>query len=129
MDPLDIVIVGGWGHVGLPLALSFAAAGYRVGVDDIDTAKIERVKAGEVPFKEAGAEQLLAKLLPTGRLEFGSEPAILKRARTVVIVIGTPIHEFMNPTVTGFDPVIDQLIPPIQPHCLVVPRSTLVSGP
>jgi len=128
MEPLDIVIVGGCGHVGLPLALSFADAGYRVGVDDIDTAKIERVRAGEVPFKEAGAEQLLAKLLPTGRLEFGSEPAMLKRAGTVVIVIGTPIDEFMNPSVTVFDRVIDELIPHIQPHCLVVLRSTVFPG-
>ncbi len=128
MEPLDIVIVGGCGHVGLPLALSFADAGYRVGVDDIDTAKIERVRAGEVPFKEAGAEQLLRKLLPTGRLEFGSEPAMLKRAGTVVIVIGTPIDEFMNPSVTVFDRVIDELIPHIQPHCLVVLRSTVFPG-
>src|SRR5258706_216813 len=128
MEPLDIVIVGGCGHVGLPLALSFADAGYRVGVDDIDTAKIERVRAGEVPFKEAGAEQLLSKLLPTGRLEFGSEPEMLKRAGTVVIVIGTPIDEFMNPSVTVFDRVIDELIPHIQPHCLVVLRSTVFPG-
>jgi len=128
MEPLDIVIVGGCGHVGLPLALSFADAGYRVGVDDIDTAKIERVRAGEVPFKEAGAEQLLRKLLPTGRLEFGSEPAMLERADTVVLVIGTPIDEFMNPSVTVFDRVVDELIPHIRPHCLVVLRSTVFPG-
>ena len=128
MQPLDIVIVGGCGHVGLPLALSFADAGYRVGVDDIDAAKIERVRAGEVPFKETGAEQLLRKLLPTGRLEFGSEPAMLERADTVVMVIGTPIDEFMNPSVTIFDRVVDELIPHIRPHCLVVLRSTVFPG-
>ena len=128
MEPLDIVIVGGCGHVGLPLALSFAEAGYRVGVDDIDAAKIERVRAGEVPFKEAGAEQLLRTLLPTGRLEFGSEPSILERADTVVMVIGTPIDEFMNPSVTIFDRVVDELIPHIRPHCLVVLRSTVFPG-
>src|SRR5256885_6506297 len=128
MEPLDIVIVGGCGHVGLPLALAFADAGYRVGVDDIDTAKSERVRAGEVPFKEAGGQQLLRKLLPTGRLEFGSEPAMLDRADTVVLVIGTPIDEFMNPSVTVFDRVVDELIPHIRPHCLVVLRSTVFPG-
>ena len=128
MEPLDVVIVGGCGHVGLPLALSFADAGYRVGVDDIDTAKIERVRSGEVPFKEAGAEQLLRKLLPTGRLEFGSDPSMLGRADAVVIVIGTPIDEFMNPSVTVFDRVVDELIPHIRPHCLVVLRSTVFPG-
>jgi len=49
MDPLDLVVVGGCGHVGLPLALSLADSGYRVGIDDIDAAKIEQVKSGSVP--------------------------------------------------------------------------------
>src|SRR5438034_8532002 len=93
MNDLDLVIVGGCGHVGLPLALSLAETGYRVGIDDIDAAKIERVKSGEVPFREAGARELLAKLLPTGRLEFGSQPAMVTRTQTVILVIGTPIHE------------------------------------
>ncbi len=53
---LDVVIVGGCGHVGLPLALSLAETGYRVGIDDIDAAKIDRVRAGDVPFRENGAE-------------------------------------------------------------------------
>ena len=128
MERLDVVIVGGCGHVGLPLALSFADAGYHVGVNDIDGAKIERVRGGEVPFKEAGAEQLLRKILPTGRLEFSSELSMLEHANAVVIVIGTPIDEFMNPSVTVFDRVIQELIPHIRPHCLVVLRSTVFPG-
>jgi UDP-N-acetyl-D-mannosaminuronic acid dehydrogenase len=59
MDELDLVIVGGCGHVGLPLALSLADCGYRVGINDIDQAKIEMVRAGNVPFRETGAEELL----------------------------------------------------------------------
>jgi UDP-N-acetyl-D-mannosaminuronic acid dehydrogenase len=125
---LDIVIVGGCGHVGLPLALSLAETGYRVGIDDIDTAKIERVRAGEVPFVEAGAKELLHKLLPTGRLEFGSEPKMVGRTGTVILVIGTPIDEFMNPSVTVFDRVVDELIPHIRPGSLVVLRSTVFPG-
>src|SRR5215831_5675466 len=69
MNELDLVIVGGCGHVGLPLALSLADCGYRVGINDIDQTKIEMVRAGHVPFHEAGAEDLLRKLLPAGRLE------------------------------------------------------------
>jgi UDP-N-acetyl-D-mannosaminuronic acid dehydrogenase len=125
MDALDVVIVGGCGHVGLPLALSLADSGYRVGIDDIDAAKIERVKAGEIPFKEAGASELLARLLPTGRLEFGSDPSMVRRTKTVILVIGTPIDEFMNPSVTVFDRVVDELIPHLQPGTLVVLRSTV----
>ncbi|TMC99008.1 MAG: nucleotide sugar dehydrogenase [Chloroflexi bacterium] len=125
MDPLDIVVVGGCGHVGLPLALSLADSGYRVGIDDIDAAKIEQVKSGSVPFLETGAEELLRRLLPTGRLEFAANPSLLERTDTVILVIGTPIDEFMNPSVRIFDRVIDELIPHLRDGSLVVLRSTV----
>jgi len=122
---LDVVVVGGCGHVGLPLALSLADSGYRVGIDDIDAAKIEQVKSGSVPFLETGAEELLRRLLPTGRLEFAANPSLLERTDTVILVIGTPIDEFMNPSVRIFDHVIDELIPHLRDGSLVVLRSTV----
>jgi UDP-N-acetyl-D-mannosaminuronic acid dehydrogenase len=128
MDPLDVVIVGGCGHVGLPLALSLADCGYRVGIDDIDGAKIEQVRSGSVPFLENGAEELLRKLLPTGRLELASDPSLLARTQTVILVIGTPIDEFMNPSVRIFDRVVDDLIPHLSDGSLVVLRSTVFPG-
>ena len=128
MNDLDLVIVGGCGHVGLPLALSLAESGFQVGVNDIDEIKVAQVKAGRVPFRETGAEELLAKLLPTGRLELSSDPAMLQRTRTVILVIGTPIDEFMNPSVRIFDRVLDELTPHLQSGSLVVLRSTVFPG-
>ena len=128
MDSLDVVIVGGCGHVGLPLALSLADCGYRVGINDIDDKKVEQVRSGRVPFKEAGAEALLAKVLATGRLELTRDPAMLTRTRTVVLVIGTPIDEFMNPSVRIFERVLDDLTPFLQKGSLVVLRSTVFPG-
>jgi UDP-N-acetyl-D-mannosaminuronic acid dehydrogenase len=128
MDPLDVVIVGGCGHVGLPLALSLVETGYRVGIDDIDQAKIEQVRSGSVPFLENGAEELLRKVLPTGRLEMASDPGLLARTDIVILVIGTPIDEFMNPSVRVFDKVLDDLVPHLRDGCLVVLRSTVFPG-
>ncbi|HEY3195338.1 MAG TPA: nucleotide sugar dehydrogenase [Candidatus Dormibacteraeota bacterium] len=128
MDALDVVVVGGCGHVGLPLALSLADCGYRVGIDDIDAAKIEQVRSGSVPFHENGAEELLRKLLPSGRLELASDPQLLARTQTVILVIGTPIDEFMNPSVRIFDRVVDDLIPHLRDGSLVVLRSTVFPG-
>src|SRR5437667_432604 len=125
---LDLVIVGGCGHVGLPLALSLAECGYRVGINDIDADKIDEVKNGHVPFREAGAEPLLTKLLPTGRLELSRDPAMLRRTRTVILVIGTPIDEFMNPSMRIFEKVLDELTPHVQNGSLVVLRSTVFPG-
>jgi UDP-N-acetyl-D-mannosaminuronic acid dehydrogenase len=128
MKALDLVIVGGCGHVGLPLALSLADCGYRVGINDIDKAKVEMVSAGRVPFLENGAEELLKKVLPTGRLELSTDPSMLKRTKTVILVIGTPIDEFMNPSVRIFDRVLDELTPHIQKGSLIVLRSTVFPG-
>src|SRR5438093_13764631 len=99
LDPvdLDLVIVGGCGHVGLPFALAVAECGYRVGINDIDEKKIEEVRAGRVPFREAGADARLTKLLPTGRLELSPDPAMLRRTRTGMPDIGTPSDELRTP--------------------------------
>jgi UDP-N-acetyl-D-mannosaminuronic acid dehydrogenase len=126
--PLDMVIVGGCGHVGLPLALSLADCGYHVGIDDIDAAKVEQVKAGNVPFLETGAKALLNDLLPTGRLQLAPDPGLIARTDTVILVIGTPIDEFMNPSVRIFEKVIDDLVPHLKKGSLVVLRSTVFPG-
>jgi UDP-N-acetyl-D-mannosaminuronic acid dehydrogenase len=127
-DPLDVVIVGGCGHVGLPLALSLADCGYRVGIDDIDATKVAFVKAGNVPFLENGADALLKRLLPTGRLELASDPRLVESTDTVILVIGTPIDEFMNPSVRIFDKVLDELIPHLKKSTMIVLRSTVFPG-
>ncbi len=126
--PLDLVVVGGCGHVGLPLALSLADCGYKVGIDDIDAAKVAQVKAGNVPFLEKGAEELLKRLLPTGRLELASDPSAIARTDTIILVIGTPIDEFMNPSVRIFERVIDDLLPHLKKGSLIVLRSTVFPG-
>jgi len=126
--PLDVVIVGGCGHVGLPLALSLADCGYKVGIDDIDAAKVELVKSGHVPFLETGADALLKRMLPTGRLQLASDPRTVSRTDIVILVIGTPIDEFMNPSVRIFDKVVDDLAPHLNKGTLIVLRSTVFPG-
>ncbi|HUE68260.1 MAG TPA: nucleotide sugar dehydrogenase [Candidatus Acidoferrum sp.] len=128
MNDLDLVIVGGCGHVGLPLALSLADSGFRVGINDIDQIKLAQVKSGQVPFRETGAEQLLAKILEGGNLELSADPAMLQRTQTVILVIGTPIDEFMNPSVRIFERVLDELTPHLRQGSLVILRSTVFPG-
>jgi UDP-N-acetyl-D-mannosaminuronic acid dehydrogenase len=127
-EHLDLVVVGGCGHVGLPLALAFAEAGRRVGIYDIDRDKIEQVRSGSMPFMERGAAELLKKVLATGRLDIGNDPAMLGRTATVVLVIGTPIDEFMNPSVRVFEHAIDELAPHLGSGALVILRSTVYPG-
>src|SRR5208337_4869446 len=59
----DICIVGGLGHVGLPLGISFADLGQRVVLYDINEKAIDIVSRGKMPFVEVGAEEMLKKVL------------------------------------------------------------------
>ncbi len=127
-DTLDVVVLGGGGHVGLPLSLVLARAGLRVGIFDTNAATVQRISGGEMPFMETGAEELLREMLPTGRLEASVEPAIVSRADSVVIVIGTPVDEFLAPSMTVFQRAVDQIGPHLRGGMLVVLRSTVYPG-
>jgi len=124
----DIVVVGGAGHVGLPLSLKLAQAGHRVGILDISEEALDTIAAGRMPFLERGADELLAEVLPTGRLTFSTEVSLIENVRVVIVVIGTPIDEFMNPSMTLFDKVIDDLTPYLAEDALLVLRSTVFPG-
>ena len=123
-----MAVVGGGGHVGLPLSLTFAKAGLRVGIFDISEPTLARIAAGEMPFRETGADELLREVTASGRLELSSDGSIISRAAAVVIVIGTPIDEFMNPSMTVFDRAVTQLAPYLTDGALVVLRSTVYPG-
>src|SRR5258708_9527785 len=128
MEALDMVIVGGCGPVGPPLALSLADCGYRGGIDDIDATKVAFVKAGHVPFLETGADALIKKPRPTGRVQRASDRGLVESTETVILVIGTPIDEFMNPSVRIFDKVLDDLLPHLKKSTMIVLRSTVFPG-
>ncbi len=125
---LDVVVLGGGGHVGLPLSLAFAKAGLRVGVYDINQATLDRIAAGEMPFLETGADELLAEILPTGRLEFSADASMIERTAQLVVVIGTPVDEFLGPSMTIFEKAVQQIAPHLRAGALVVLRSTVYPG-
>jgi UDP-N-acetyl-D-mannosaminuronic acid dehydrogenase len=125
---LDLVVLGGGGHVGLPLSLAFADSGWRVGIYDINTATLERIASGDMPFLENGADELLPKMLASGRLFFDSTPAMLERTDRVVVVVGTPVDEFHGPSMTIFEQTVDAIAPHLRAGALVVLRSTVYPG-
>lgn len=123
----DVCVVGGCGHVGLPLAITFARAGLKVSIYDINRRSIETVKAGRMPFLEPGAEPALAEVI--GRnLEVGDSPALATRSRYVVVVIGTPVDEHLNPTYHVIKRFFTSLVPHLRDGQCVVLRSTVYPG-
>jgi UDP-N-acetyl-D-mannosaminuronic acid dehydrogenase len=125
---LDVVVLGGGGHVGLPLSLAFAKAGLCVGIYDTNQETLDRIASGRMPFMETGADELLAEILPTGRLTFGSSGTLIERTDNLVVVIGTPVDEFLGPSMTIFENAVDQIAPHLRMGALVALRSTVYPG-
>jgi UDP-N-acetyl-D-mannosaminuronic acid dehydrogenase len=125
---LDVVVLGGGGHVGLPLSLVLADAGLRVGVYDTNQPTLDRIAAGEMPFLETGADELLRNVLATGRLELGTSGEMIERTDTLIVVIGTPVDEFLGPSMTVFEKAVNQIAPHLREGALVILRSTVYPG-
>ncbi len=123
----EICIVGGLGHVGLPLGISFAAAGKRVALYDIDEGAIDLVKSGKLPFREAGGEEGLRGVLDKN-LFITSGIGVISESRFVIIVIGTPVDEHLNPKFTIFKQFFDGIITHIKDGQHVILRSTVYPG-
>jgi UDP-N-acetyl-D-mannosaminuronic acid dehydrogenase len=124
----DLTIVGGGGHVGIPLVLAFAEAGYRVNVHDVNRDALATLKSGRLPFLEYGGEELLQNALKHDRLVFTSAPADIFPTGPVIVTIGTPIDEFLNPVRKVVQDCIDALLPHLADGQLLVLRSTVFPG-
>lgn len=120
-----VTVIGGCGHVGLPLALCLAEAGFRVHIHDINAKAVELVKSGRMPFHEEGADAVLPAVLRNGSLTVSTDPAAVSESRFVVCVVGTPVDEYLNPTVHRFFGVLEKIRPYLRDGQVLVLRSTL----
>ncbi len=127
-EPGALVVVGGCGHVGLPLAIVAADAGIRTTICDVDAGAVARVGRGEMPFREDGAEALLRRALESGKLRATTDPASIRGAETVVIVIGTPIDEHLTPRINVVFDVLGQYLPYFRSGQVLILRSTVYPG-
>ena len=121
----DVVIVGGLGHVGLPLGIVFADNGLNVCLCDIDKEKAEIVKQGKMPFIEYGAEPILKKVIKSGNLDVSVNDNIVSEARCVIVAIGTPVDEYLNPKTRQFLEFFDNLRKHLSEEQTIVIRSTV----
>ncbi|HEY6319295.1 MAG TPA: nucleotide sugar dehydrogenase [Acidimicrobiia bacterium] len=126
--PLDVVIVGGCGHVGLPLGLAFAERGLSVALYDINHEAIDAANAGRMPFEEPGASEVLAAVLEAGRIHATSDPEAIRSAEHVVIVIGTPIDEHLNPDLNAVSAAIEEIGESLVDGQALILRSTVYPG-
>src|SRR5205823_2810108 len=119
-----IVIVGGCGHVGLPLGLVLAENGMQVTLLDIDSKKVEQVNAGEMPFMEEGGGDLLRPLVPQC-LSATVDHDCIRDAEVVLTVVGTPVDKHLSPNVNELYRSMGEVISRMKDDSLLILRSTV----
>ena len=85
----DIVIIGGAGHIGLPLGLLFANKGKKVILYDKEHQNINKIKRPKMPFMEEGGLKLLKRNRKS--IYATTDKRFIKDAKIIIVCIGTPV--------------------------------------
>jgi UDP-N-acetyl-D-mannosaminuronic acid dehydrogenase len=123
----DVCVIGGAGHVGLPLSLAFADQGCKVLIQDINKATLDLIGTGRMPFLDRGAEAALQRTIGK-TLSATTEVSAVAKARFVIVVIGTPVDGHLNPELRTLNRLCEEIGPHLRAGQVVILRSTLYPG-
>jgi len=124
----DITVVG-TGYVGLVTGACLADFGNNVTCIDSDAAKIERMKALELPFFEPGLPEIVARNFNEGRLHFSSDlPAAVRASKVVFITVGTPPRADGSADTSAIYAVAKVVAQNLDGYKLIVQKSTAPVG-
>ena len=123
------ITVIGTGYLGLTHAVCLADLGHEVLAIDVDTEKLAKAAAGEVPFFEPGLEPLLGKNIDSGRLRFTTSFAEIGAFGDVhFLCVGTPEGKSGQADLSFVYAAADALAPYLASECLIVGKSTVPVG-
>jgi UDP-N-acetyl-D-mannosaminuronic acid dehydrogenase len=114
--------------VGLPFSLVCADSGLSTVIYDLDADRVRQIRRGEMPFREEGAQETLARVLRGGRLGVDATPERVGECRFLVMIIGTPVDEHMNPSSSAIDRAILGVRDRMRDGQVLVLRSTVFPG-
>jgi UDP-N-acetyl-D-mannosaminuronic acid dehydrogenase len=128
MKQENVAVIGAAGHVGLGLTLSVADAGHQVYGIDINEQALATIRGGRVPFIEQDAEKTLSRVLGAERLVLTQDLSVVSRCQVVIVILGTPIDENLNPVVAPLHELFRSLRPHLRKGQMIVLRSTVSPG-
>lgn len=123
-----VSVVGGAGHVGLPLCLTLANFDYIVYGIDVNESANKCIMEGNLPFIEEEGEEYLKNALGKHRLTMTSDASKIKESDTVIIVLGTPVDENLNPLISTLIKTVDENAHFFKEGQLIILRSTVFPG-
>lgn len=118
-----VISIIGIGRVGLPLAVFLADQGHKVFGIGKDQFKLDLINKGKMPFIENGTEKL--KKYINKRIFISTSEELVKKSNIIILTLGTPIDENMNPVLDQINSVMEKIIPFLKKGQLLILRSTV----
>ena len=125
---MKFAVIGGCGHVGLPLSLLLSKNGHYVSAIDTSEEKVNTVNSGQMPFLEPGFDEILINVLENKSFSATLDLSEVRKSDFIVIVIGTNLDEYMNPEPDLVFSLVKDLIPYLDENKKIILRSTIFPG-
>ena len=123
-----ISIIGGAGHVGFPLGLILSTKGFKVNLIDKNSKNINKINKGEIPFIEENSKNLLINMLKKKRIFATNKLNEITKSKYIIICIGTPITNQLNPNLIKFINLFYDLRKFLKKNQIVIIRSSIYPG-
>ena len=121
-----LIGVVGLGYVGLPLALRFSEAGYRVLGFDIDTAKVEKLRRGVSYIEHIAGERVERAV--RSRLQPTADFSQAREADALILCVPTPLNPYREPDLSFVTGTVDALLPHLRAGQIMSLESTTYPG-
>ena len=122
-----VTVVGGCGHVGLPLSVMLSNSGWNVTAFDISSSAVSKVNSGICPFLEPNLEDELISALKRG-FYATTDPASIIESDFVIVIVGTPLDIHLNPDPNVVVKAIENIASNLSDHQMLILRSTVFPG-
>ncbi len=119
--------VVGLGYVGLPLAVEFARAGFRVTGIDVQQSKVDRINAGDSYVQDVSSS-VLAPLVAAGRIRATTDFGAVAGLDTIDICVPTPLRKTKDPDMSYIVRACEEIKKHLRAGTLVILESTTYPG-
>ena len=123
-----ICIIGGAGHVGLPLGLALSSKSYDVTLIDKNQKNIKKINNGIMPFVEDGCGKLLKKMIYKKKIFATNQLDKVKKCKYIIVCIGTPINNRFKPDLKKFFNFFYNLKKYLNKNHVIIIRSSIYPG-